>query len=163
MRDDDPQVTCGVVPINPFPWQKGEPPEPVTHSEVFLEITSQLIEFLEAALKERDDPDKPLRIIAQAENLMGTYTSEGFFLLEQIQRDLQDTLHTAWRMARRQFIRKALRCQPYETETYIQHFRELGWRGAEAMEDFHAVESALAEGRSIFEDLRRAHRSRVVG
>jgi hypothetical protein len=155
-------MTCSVLPFSPIAGDT-DPPDPAIHREVFLEITSQLIEFLEAALKDRDDPNKPLRIIAQAERLMGEYTREGFYLLLPLQRDLQDTLHTAWRMARRQFIRKALRCQPHETETYVRYFRELGWKGAEAMEDFRAVEAALARGTSIFEDLRRGHRSRVVG
>jgi hypothetical protein len=79
MREDDPQVTCGCVPVRLYPYD--EPPEPRVHREVFLEITGQLIEYLRAALKERDDPNKPFRIMAQAERLMGMYTSEGFFLL----------------------------------------------------------------------------------
>jgi hypothetical protein len=159
----DPEFTCGVVPINVYPWQKDEPPDPSTHRDVFLEMTSQLIEYLSEALEARDDPNRALRIIAQAERSIGMYTSEGFYLLAPIQRDLQDTLHTAWRMARRQFIRRALRCQPHETETFIRYFKEFDWKGAEAMEDFRAVESALARGVSIFEDLRRHHRSTVVG
>jgi hypothetical protein len=159
---DDPVIDCHVIPINPIIGDNS-PPDPGVHREVFLEITSQLIDFLSEALKERDDPNRPLRIIAQAEKVIGMYTSIGFYLLDPIQRDLQDTLHTAWRMARRQFIRRALRCQPHEIDTYVRHFRELGWKGAEAMEDFRAVESALGQGVSIFEDLRRDHRSRVVG
>jgi hypothetical protein len=163
MAEDDPKVTCGCLPFALYPWDKDEPPDPGVHRDVFFEITSQLIKYLSAALKERDDVWKPFRIMAQAEKLMGEYTSEGFYLLLPIQRDLQDTLHTAWRMARRQFIRRALRCQPHETETFIRYFKEFDWKGAEAMEDFRAVESALARGVSIFDDLRRHHRSRVVG
>jgi hypothetical protein len=161
MRKDDPELKCSVLPFSPI-FGDTDPPNPTTHREVFLQITSQLIEFLCAALKERDDPNRPLRIIAQAEKLMDEYTREGFYLLAPIQRDLQDTLHTAWRMARRQFIRRALRCQPHETETFIRYFREFGWSGAEAMEDLRAVENALARGVSIFEDLRRSFRHRLA-
>ena len=156
----DPEIKCRVVPIQI--WDD-HPHDADTQREVFLTITGQLISFLEAALKDRDDPDRPLRIIAKAERLVATYTSEGFYLLEPFHRDLRDTLHTAFRMARRQFIRRALRCQPHETERFVRHFRKPEWEGAEAMEDYWAVESALREGRNIFEDLHRDHRRRVVG
>jgi hypothetical protein len=156
MRKGDPEfeLTCSVLPFSPIIGDDS-PPDPATHCEVFLEITGKLIECLSAALLERDDVWKSLRIVAQAERLMGEYTSEGFYLLLPMQRDLQFTLHMAWRMARRQFIKHALLCPPNQTETYVRHFRELGWRGGEAVADFRAVEAALARGESIFDDLRR--------
>jgi hypothetical protein len=163
-NDDDLPFTYRVLPICLSPEERDLPAHPDSQREAFFDITGQIIEHLSAALKKtKEDPWAAIKVIVKGERIVAEYVEEGFDLLAPIQRDLQDTLHTAWRMARRQFIRRALRCQPHETETFIRYFKEFDWKGAEAMEDFRAVESALARGVSIFEDLRRDHRSRVVG
>jgi hypothetical protein len=163
-NDDDLPFMYSVLPICLSLEERYLPVHPDSQRQAFFDVTGQIIEALSVALKKtKEDPWAAVRVIVKGERIVAEYVDEGFDLLEPFQRDLQDTLHTAWRMARRQFIRRALRCQPYETETFIRHFRELGSSGAEAMEDFRAVESALMRGVSIFEDLRRRHRSRVVG
>jgi hypothetical protein len=153
MRDDDPEIMCGVVPINPFPWQKDEPPEPAPHRQVFLEITGQLIEYLSEAVKERDHK-RGLRIMVQAERVMGEYTREGFYLLLPMQRDLRDAIYCAFRIARRLFIRKALLCPPEQIPQYQKDLEELGWCGPDATEDFRAVVRHLDEGTRLLGDLR---------
>jgi hypothetical protein len=102
---DDPEVTCGCLPIFLTDEDKYKLVDEDIQLEVFLEITGKLIEYVEAALQERGDPWKPIRIFAQAERLLGEYVEYNFHRLMPLQRELRDTVHTACRMARRFFIK----------------------------------------------------------
>jgi hypothetical protein len=150
MRDDE--LTCNVLPFSPIAGDT-DPPEPVAHHEVFFEITGQLIDLLGEAVKERDHK-RGLRIMVNAERLIGEYTREGFYLLLPLQRDLRDAIYRAHRSARRLFIRKALLCPPEQKAQYQKDFEELGWRGFDAIEDFHTAVRHIEEGRALLDDLR---------
>ena len=67
----------------------------------------------------------------------------------------QATLFTFWRMARRQFLKRALKAPDHEYQFYLDTLRE-GWLdGLDALADFRATERHVDEGASLFGDLRK--------
>jgi hypothetical protein len=168
MRDDDDSpFTYSVLPFCLSPEERDLPPHPNSHREPFFDVTRQIIELLSAALKERNDVWKPIRIMIQAERLIGEYTSEGFSLLLPIEQDLRETLRKAWRIERRIFIKRALSCPPEQIPEYREYLKE-EWLSAspwghpgDAVEDFRAVEQHLKEGQALFDDLHK--RRKLVG
>jgi hypothetical protein len=132
---------------------KNSPVPEQTQRQVLDEIASQLFEVLEEALKRRDDPWRAISIIARGERLLAQFTAVNFTMLEPFRRQVQATLHKQWRVARRRFIRAALKAPDHEYQSYLNTFRE-GWLdGPDALEDFQAAERHVDEGRRLFEGL----------
>jgi hypothetical protein len=162
MRDADPEVTCGCLPIFLSDEDRFKLVDEGIQLEVFLEITSKLLEYVETALKE-PDPWKPIRIMAQAERLLAEYIEFNFHRLMPLQRQLQDTVFTAHRMARRAFIRRALTC-PKEDQPFYDAFIKAGkLEGPGAVEDYEAVERHLDFGKKLMNGLVRQNNLKVVG
>jgi hypothetical protein len=135
-------------------------PTPQAEVVAFVDITKAVFESINLALENKSNPWRAISVIARAEKVMQLYASHGFVSLLPIQRELQDTLHTAWRMSRRRFIKAAL-CAPDEDyDLYHQHFRSGAFDGADAMDDWDAVERHLAHGARLFEGLLR-HRVKI--
>jgi hypothetical protein len=155
MRDDDPDISCSILPFNPLDYWDRSPVDPDTQREAHDEIAAQMFRYVRLALKNKEDPWAALRTFARAERVLGEYVAFGFDKLEPLQRELQKGLYRAFRMARRVFIMRALRCPPNEKETYLQYFKEFGWSGADAMEDFKEVQAILDRGEDFFKSLRR--------
>jgi hypothetical protein len=163
MRDADPEVTCGCLPIFLSDEDRFKLVDEDIQLEVFLEITSKLLEYVEAALKERGDPLKPIRIFARTERLLAEYVEYNFHRLMPLQRELRDVVHTACRMARRAFIKRALTC-PEEDQPFYDDFIRAGkLEGPNAVEDYRAVERHLDFGKKLMNGLVRQNNLRVVG
>jgi hypothetical protein len=143
-----------------LPWDRGKPPDEETHRFVFFEIMSQLIEHVEAALNERDDVWKPIRIMVQADRLIEEYTIEGFVYLLPLQQRLQRAIYTACRMARRAFYRRALTCPPNEVAKYQADLQAGFLWDEKAEEDFAAAERHLADGTRLMDGLWRKTQAR---
>jgi hypothetical protein len=151
-RDDDPIITCGVLPFAVLPCDDDKPPHPNTERRVFMEIMGQLIEHLSEALKNnRKDVSKPLRIMVQAERVMDEYTSQGFVWLVPEQQALRETIFASMRISRRFLIKRALQSPP---ETWKRELEWLDDGSVEVLEDFEAACRHLDEGRRLFEGLR---------
>jgi hypothetical protein len=94
-----------------------------------------------------------LKRFARAEKVIAQYTDVNFTMLEPMQQALQATLHTFWRIARRQFIKRALKAPDHEYSLYLDTFRE-GWLdGKDADEDFRAAERHVDEGARLMEGI----------
>jgi hypothetical protein len=158
-RNDDPEVTCGCLPIFLTEEDRFKLVDENIQLEVFLEITGRLMGYVEAALKE-PDPWKPIRIMAQAERLLGEYIEYNFHLLMPLQRQLQDTVFTAHRMARRFFIKRALTCSKEDQPFFDDYIRAGKLEGPGAVEDYEAVERHLDFGKKLMNGLVR--KTRVV-
>ena len=137
-------------------------PQPKVRSvSAFLEITDQLFDHLERALRHRHDPMRAIRVMAAGERVLAEYTAQGFHRLEPLRVDLALTVHAAFGMSRRFFIKKALTCSKQEFAKYQQSVREFGWTySGEAAEDYDAVIAHLDYGKALFADIiERHHRS----
>src|SRR5262249_1987544 len=161
--DEDPALTCSIYRPRPYEWDNGGPAHPDAQLAAFKEITDQLFEHAYAALKDRDDHWKVFRIIARAERLLGIYTSENFDHLLPIHRELQNTLHLAFRIVRRAFIRRALTCPEDQRAAYDEYIRSGKLEGPDAVADYEAVEKHLDEGRALYDDLHRRSKIKLVG
>jgi hypothetical protein len=158
MRDynGEPRFHFSVLPIDPLPSDRGKPTPPHIELEAFLDVSGQILGYLSAALKNKDDPWKAFAVIAAGEKIVACYVNYQFLMMRPFHRQLQATLHKAWRCARRQFIKRALKAPDWEYPKYLATFKE-GWLdGEDAQEDFRAVERHLDEGLSLFGDLRRS-------
>jgi len=130
-------------------------PQPWVQHEARAEILHQLNSYLYFALKNKDDPWGPIKIVVRAEKLVGIYVDAGFDLMQELHEALQHTLYAAFRLVRRQFIKRALLAPEHEVELYDKHFRELGWSSdPESHEDLAAVKRHLCESRSLIDDLK---------
>jgi hypothetical protein len=158
----DQQINCSVLLLNPWPEREHWSVPKDIQRGALDEIATQIFEYVEEALKQRD-PWAAASIMAKGEKVIATYTAEKFDQLLPLQQALQATLHTFWRMARRRFIRAALRAPAYEYELYQQDFKSGMFDGEDALEDWHAVEAHLDEGRALFNDLHRRSKLKVVG
>jgi hypothetical protein len=154
--DDDPAFYYGVLPICVFSEDEGKPPDPTTHREALLDISGQIIEHVEAALK-RKDSQAAFRIMAKAERIVAEYIAEGFFLFEPLQQQLRDGVYLWFRVMRREFIRRALTEDRPEFDAFIKSGK---LEGPGAIEDYEAVERYLDEGKALFDDL---HKRRKLG
>jgi hypothetical protein len=153
MDDDFPRITCGVIPIRLGPLDTG-PADLDVQREVFFEISQQIFDFVEAALRNKDS-HAALRIMARGEQVLAEYIEIGFDLLEPLQRQLFDTVVTVARMSRRLFIKRALTCSKEQQAFYDERIKSGKFDGPGAVEDFEAVERYLDEGRALFDDLYR--------
>jgi hypothetical protein len=125
-----------------------------TQRQVLDEMASQLFEVLEEALKQKD-PWAAVKIFARGERIVAQYTAVNFTMLEPLHQALQATLHTFWRMARRQFLKRALKAPDHEYQFYLDTLRE-GWLdGLDAQADFRCAERHVDFGASLFGDLRK--------
>jgi hypothetical protein len=121
--------------------------------DAFMEISGRYIELMEAALKS-DDLWEPIRVTARCERIMRLYCamwSDGRF--PPFRRQLQDALHTAHRIARRLFVKRALTGKGKLLPPDV-NIRKLD--GPEAEEDRAAVERHLREGARLLEGLTRS-------
>jgi hypothetical protein len=151
----DPEINCSVLLINPWPERESWPVPDDMQRVALDEIATQIFHIVEEALKQKDDPWAAARVFARGERYVALYTAEKFTMLEPLHQALQATLHTFWRMARRQFIKRALKAPDHEYPLYLDTFRE-GWLdGVDAQADFRAAERHVDEGASLFGDLRR--------
>jgi hypothetical protein len=149
MRDE-----CEVVPLYPddeFEQRCAQWVQERVEFDAFEEIAGRYIELMDAALKS-DDIWEPVRVTARCERIMRFYAamwSDGRF--PPFQRQLQDALYTAHRIARRLFVRQALTGKgslPSDIK-----IRKLD--GPEAEADRAAVERHLREGTRLLEGLTR--------
>ena len=163
MRDqkDLPEFCCSVLPFSHLDYYDTSPPAESSQRSAFLEITDQLFDHLERALRHRHDPMRAIRVMAAGERVLAEYTAQGFHRLEPLRVDLALTVHAAFRMSRRFFIKKALTCSKQEFAKYQQSVREFGWTySGEAAEDYDAVIAHLDYGKALFADIiERHHRS----
>jgi hypothetical protein len=146
-----------------LPLEEKVAPTPEAEHVAFIDLTGQVIESISLALENKFDPWRAITVMAGAERLMDLYASHGFTSLLPLQRQLQATLHTAWRMARRRFVRAALRAPAQEYEAYQATFKSGMFDGPDALADWHAVERHLDEGRALFSDLHRRSKIKLVG
>jgi hypothetical protein len=100
--------------------------------------------------------------MARAEKLIDIYVQEQFDELIPIQERLRRTLHTAWRMARRAYIRAALKCSDEEYPRYLADMRDpkLGLDGPDALDDFRAAERHVDLGVPLMQGLCRSKAER---
>jgi hypothetical protein len=157
MKDDPetPEINCSILPFNPYDYWDRSPVDPDIQCMAHDEIASQMFRYVRLAVMNKSDPWAALRIFARAERALGEYVSFGFDRLEPLRQEIQKGLYRAFRVARRVFIMRALRCPPDETETYLQYFKEFGWNDADALEDFKEVQAILDRGEDFFMSLRR--------
>jgi hypothetical protein len=142
------EVMCGCLLLR-SPGEKVGPIKIDIQKDVFDEIYIQVFDYLQAAYRNREDRWKAVRIIIQAERLVAEYVDFGFYLLNP----LAEVLHRLFRAERRVFIRRALLCREEDRPIYKEALKR--WDGVDASDDFRAVERALYEGASMFDDLRR--------
>jgi hypothetical protein len=120
----------------------------------FEEISGRYIELMEAALKS-DDVWEPIRVTARCERITRVYLGFGDRWLSPFRRQLQDTLYTAHRIARRLFIRRALTGKGKETPFDADLKANGKWDTPDALADRAAVERHLREGSRLLEGLTR--------
>jgi len=161
MTDDDiPEIRCSTLNFNPWPEREHWPVPNDTQRDTLHEIASQVIRYVEEAQKNKDDPSRAISIIVKGERLLGEYTAEKFDQLLPFQQALQAILHTFWRMARRQFIKRALKAPDHEYPEYLKTFRE-GWLdGPDSTEDFRAAVRHVDQGARLMEGLCRSKAER---
>jgi hypothetical protein len=139
---------------------EGQPslPSPWDQHEARAEVLHQLTSYLFFALKNKDDPWQPIKIMVRAERLVSIYVDAGFDLMEDLQAELQHTLHAAFRLARRQFIKRALLSPDHEFPLYVADMRDPALRldGPDAIDDLAAVQAHLDHGRSLLDDLKES-------
>jgi hypothetical protein len=158
VRDD-----TGGTKLVCLPLEAKVVPTPEAECVAFIDITDQVIESISLALQSKGDPWRAIRVMASAEQIMDLYASHRFISFLPLQRQLQATLHSVWRMTRRRFIRAALRAPDHEYELYQRDFKSGIFDGEDALEDWHAVERHLDEGRALFDDLHRRGKLKIVG
>src|SRR6516164_1372683 len=103
MRKGDPEIYCTVVPVNIFP-DDDFPIDPAAQHEAFTEIAGQCFAYCFAAAK-RKDHWRSIRILIQAEKLVGEYVLGGFDRLVPLQQEFRDLLRDLIRVERRVVIR----------------------------------------------------------
>ena len=126
--------------------------------DAFEQVSERYIELMEVALKS-DDVWEPIRVMARAERIMELYAAmwnDRWF--PPLQRQLQDALYTAHRIARRLFIRRALTCSKEQQPHNDAMMKSGAWEGRGAIEDFDAVERHLDEGRRLLDGLGGSRR-----
>jgi hypothetical protein len=155
MRDDD-TIHCSTLLLNPWPERQGWPIPEDIQNDTLQEIASQVIRYAEAALQQKD-MKRAISVMVNGECLLAGYTAKRFYSLEPFQAHIHDTLNTIWRMARRQFIKRALLSPPHEFQLYLDDMRDpkLGLDGADAIADFEAVCRSLDSGEPLNADLRK--------
>lgn len=158
MRDDEDTLfhySPLLFECAPDPW----PPSREMQQCVLEDIQQQFCTYMERALRD-PDPWKAIRIMANAEKIFDAYIRERFTMLVPFRRELQADLHKAWRMARRQFIKRALLSPPNEFPLYVANARdpELGLDGPDAIEDLEAVVRHLETREPLNGDLRKRPR-----
>jgi hypothetical protein len=154
MRDDDDiRIGYSILPFDPLDFWSTRPVDPAIQRQALDNTARQIIDCLSEALKQKDDPWRAMRVIVKGESIVAGYVNHRFDQLTPFQRQLQATLHKQWRVARRRFIRAALRAPEHEYQKYLETFKE-GWLdGPDADEDFRAAERHVDEGARLFEGL----------
>ena len=131
---------------------KNSPVPEETQRQVLDEMMSQLFEVVEEALKQTD-PWAAVKIFANGERIVARYIAVNFTILEPLHQALLATLETFWRMARRQFLKRALKAPDHEYQFYLDTLRE-GWLDGEgADEDFRCAERHVDEGARLMEGI----------
>ena len=155
MHDENNGKQCSILPFIP---DQPTAPSSDTQQEALDAI---LREFVSAMTEAEADPNpwRAIKVMVNCEKILDAYTSEGFDSLAEFQQELRADLRKVWRMARRQHIKRALLSPPHEFELYLDDMRHLD--GADAIADFHMVESHLDEGQSLFDDLRKQQRAKL--
>jgi hypothetical protein len=150
------QIDCSILLLNPWPEREHWPVPEDVQRDALNEIATQIFEYVEEALKQRD-PWEAASIMAKGERCLAGYTAEKFDQLLPLQQALQATLHTFWRMARRQFLKRALKAPDHEFPLYLATARDpkLGLDGPDADADFDAVVRHLEGGGPLYGDLRK--------
>jgi hypothetical protein len=135
-------------------------PSPQIQQDALDDVQQQFVTLMEQAAVD-PDPWKAIRIMVNAEKILGIYTNCRFNMLAKAEAEFQSDLHKIWRMARRQFIRRALLSPAHEFPLYLDDQRnpELCLDGPDALEDFHAVERHLDERQPLFDDLHKHQRN----
>jgi hypothetical protein len=152
-RDPDPEVYCNVPSPNIFPDTEDIPIAPSAQREAFNEISGKAFRYCSEAYHNRD-PWKAIRILINAEKVVGGYVLEGFNLLEPLQEAFRSLLRDLIRVERRIVIRRALLCKEDERPQWKEALKAWDF-GPDAVADYWAVEKALKRGADIFADLRR--------
>jgi hypothetical protein len=151
-EDGDPALRYGSLP---FCFTDPDAPiNPEAHRLTFLDVGHQIIEHVEAALKRKDDR-AAFRMMAKGERIVAAYVAEGFFLFEPFQQQLRESVYLSLRLARREFIRRALTCPEDRRPFYDEFIRSGALEGPGAVEDYEIVERHLDEGKALWDDLRR--------
>lgn len=156
MRDEKFPFHYSVLPIDELPSDP-KPLSPETQQDALDDIQAQFVEYMTLVVRD-PDPWVAIRIMVNCERILDSYTSEGFVMLAPVQAKLQADLHKVWRMARRQFLKRALLSPAHEFPLYLADCRdpELGLDGPDAIADFDAVVRHLEEGGPLYGDLRSA-------
>jgi hypothetical protein len=155
MHDDNP-FHFSILPIDPFYDTKPTPPSAETQQDALNDIQQQFVTYMSRAVAERD-AFKAVRLIANCERICDAYTSEKYPLLAKFQAELQSDMYKVWRMARRQFIKRALLSPAHEFPLYLADLRDpkLHLDDADSLADFHAVERHLDARQPLFADLHK--------
>ena len=122
-----------------------------------------LHEFVAAMTLAEDcaDPMEAIRVMARAEKILGIFVEAGFGNCAEYRQELRNDLDTIRRMARRQFIKRALLAPNHEVEAYLadMHNPKLHFDGADASEEFEAACQHLDCGRPLNDGLLKRQRN----
>jgi hypothetical protein len=151
MRKGDPEICCGVWPAASI-FPSDDLVDPRAQRDAYNEICGRAFGYMFAAVKNKD-PWQAIRLLIQAERLVGEYVVGGFERLIPLQEEFRDLLRDLIRVERRVVIRRALLCREKDIPRYTEVLR--AWEGPDATEDFWIVDRALKRGGDIFADLRR--------
>ena len=144
---------CSILPLIP---DQPTSPSAETQQEALDTVLHEFVAAMERA--ERDpDPWASIRIMANAEKILGIYCEEGFTELQEFRDELKSDLRKVWRMARRQHIKRALLSPPDEFQHYLADMH--GLDGPNALDDFHAVEAHLDLDQPLNEGLLKRQRN----
>ena len=143
--------------ILPFIPDQPTAPSFDTQQEVLDNILAEFVSAMTAAEKAKD-PMEAVRIMVRCEKILDAYTSEGFTMLTEYQRELQSALDCCFRTLRRKIIRDALLApQKLYDAVYRDELDRIDGPGA--ADDFHAVEAHLDFGQSLNEGLLKRQRN----
>jgi hypothetical protein len=167
MRHDDDRITCGVLPFSfsDFDPNDDRPALPSVQREALTDIQCQLVTHLVIAAKDKTDPFKAIRTLANCQKILAEYAAANFDLLAAYQHELKTNLRSALREARRTFFREAFLSRSMEEfATYKQVMLDAGWRTShsEALEDYNTVVAEMFDGdflrpSALEERRRRSH------
>jgi len=115
--------------------------------EVLADITGQFFDHMQDAISQGDFVTA-IKLMCRCERIMHPYIEAEFFMLEDVQAILSEALDRAHQMLRRALIKKVFTCPQEDVPELIKLLEAQA--GCLYDSDFIAVESALAEGRSIF-------------
>jgi hypothetical protein len=149
MRDLEIKSDHLALPVCVFDWLKYAPVDPKIQLSVFEDISAQLI----AGLERGGNPLQVVRLMAQAEKLLGIYVAENFHNLAPLQLQLQRALQRWMRTSRRIVIHKILTAKE-PNPRHRDLLNAIDDHDEDTAEDWRCAVAAVDEARDLFFNLR---------